>query len=121
MTRLRIILVRFTQFIFLAFFTYVVLLYLGLLLLIPLAVFIHFYHLFEALGANGLLAGLFALAAVGGLGHVLSNLPELFGIIMDVGISLVDTAVNHIRRFSDVVDSLKGSVKIEEDAASTPS
>ncbi len=108
MTRLKTILTRFVQIIFFVFFTYVGFIFLGMLLLVPLAIFLHVYHLFHAIGFSGLLAGMVAAAGTGVLGYIVYQMPDLVNVIKETGLKLLDVATNQNRKFGELATSSKG-------------
>jgi len=101
-------LVRLLQFVVFVVFTFVVLTYFGALLLLPLDILFIIIKILSAIGFNGILATCIAVPAVGYLGLMVYQTPELVKLLVDIGIDLVNTGKQRIEDFNTIADKLKG-------------
>lgn len=93
--------VRLIQFLVLLFFTFTVLLWYGLALLIPLALWFNLTNLFSAVFWD-FLAMILALAAIGALGFYLYKIPKLFDTLTTMGVDLVKLGYNSVKRLGGI-------------------
>ena len=109
MKQLNVVLVRIVQFAIFTVFTFMVLAYLGTLLLLPLDGIVMLSGLLTFLGMPGFSASVIAIAVVGYLVYVLYKTPGLGQTLFDIGIDLIMTAYARIVSFEQVVASVKAS------------
>lgn len=109
MQKLNIALVRFLQFTVFVLFTFIVLVYFGALLLLPLDVIALAARALTAIGFNGFIAALIGAAASGYFVLLAYKIPGLGALLFDIGLELVNTARFRIEAFNPIVEQLKSS------------
>lgn len=109
MQKLNIALVRFLQFTVFVLFTFIVLVYFGALLLLPLDVVALTVRALTAMGFNGFIAGLLGTAASGYLVMLVYKIPGLGALLFDIGLELVNIARVRIEAFNPLVAQVKQS------------
>jgi hypothetical protein len=103
---LNIFLVRFVQIIVMGFFVFAVLVYFGLMLLLPLSIFSNVVHLVLYF-SNGVFATLVGAAVIFGLARIGHSVPHFFGTILTTGLKLVDMGVLQTKRFNEMVEEMR--------------
>ncbi len=98
-------LVKVFKFITFVFFTFAALLYVGVLLLLPLDVLFQVVRLFHTIGFPTAIAALIGIGLVGYLGLTISKMPELCGLIVDIGKQLVAFGHSQIKRCDELLDT----------------
>ncbi len=106
---INVALVRLLQFVVFVVFTFMVMTYFGALLLIPLDLLYILIKILSAIGFNGILAAFVAVPAVGYLGFVVYQTPELVKLLIDTGIDLVKTGKQRIEAFNTIAEGMKGN------------
>jgi uncharacterized membrane protein YhaH (DUF805 family) len=108
MKNVNVALVRLLQFVVFAVFTFMVLVYYGALLLVPLDALALFIKLMTAFGLNGFIAALIGVPVIGYLGLIVYRTPGLVKMLIDIGLDLVKTGKNRIEEFNKIVEAVKG-------------
>jgi uncharacterized membrane protein YhaH (DUF805 family) len=108
MKNVNVALVRLLQFVVFAVFTFMVLVYYGALLLVPLDALALFIKLMTAFGLNGFIAALIGVPVIGYLGLIVYRTPGLVKMLIDIGLDLVNTGKNRIEEFNKIVEAVKG-------------
>lgn len=98
-----VILAKTFKFITFVIFTFMTLVYVGVLLVLPLDVMFQIIRLFQGLGLPTVIAGAIGVSALGYLGYTLSRMPELYRIIIEIGIELVSFGQAQIKRFDALI------------------
>jgi hypothetical protein len=98
------ILVKAFKFITFVFFTFTVLLYFGVLLLLPLDVLFQVTRIFHAIGLPTIIAAGLGIGAVGYLGLTLSKMTELCALIVDVGKQMIEFGHTQIKRCDALIE-----------------
>ena len=108
MKNVNVALVRLLQFVVFVVFTFVVLVYFGALLLLPLDALALLIKLMTAFGLNGLIATLIGVPVIGYLGLVVYKTPGLVKMLIDIGLDLVNAGKSRVEEFNKIVDAVKG-------------
>jgi len=106
MTTVNVIIVRAFEFLFFVLFTYLILVYGGILLLLPLDLVVQMIHVLNfVFGDHGFLYAFFAVAAVAALTYRIYKMPVLWKTILDTGRALVHLAYEQNRHFEAMIRS----------------
>jgi len=103
MKNLSLAMVRLSQFVVFVLFTFMVLVYFGTLILLPLDVVV----LISKLLGGSLIGAIVALPVVAYLGKVVYNTPGLVGLLIEIGMDLVANGKQRIAAFNSIADSVK--------------
>jgi len=98
-------LVRLLQLLVLVFFTFVVLLWFGVALLLPLTLWFNLTSFFGIVFWP-LIAMLLALAVVGAIGFYMSKIPKLVETLFGLGVDLAKLGYNCIKRLGEIAASV---------------
>lgn len=98
-----------TVFKFLTFvlFTFMVLVYFGLLVLLPLDVLTQLIRVFSAVGFPTIVAGALSIGAVGYLGYTISRMPKLYHLVLDIGVELIAFGHTQLKRFDPLIEATR--------------
>ena len=107
MKKVNVGLVRLLQFVVFVLFTFMVLIYIGTFLLLPLDAIVLLVKLMTALGLNGILATAVAVPVVGYLVLTVYKMPGLCKILLDMGMDLVNTGKSRVEEFNKMAEALK--------------
>ncbi|MCX7087175.1 MAG: hypothetical protein NTV00_03875 [Methylococcales bacterium] len=108
MKNINVALVRLLQFLIFALFTFMVLVYFGAIVLLPLDMIALLIKLLGVFGLNSFIGAFIAVPAVGYLGLVVYKTPELVKMLIDTGIDLVNTGKNRVEAFNKIAETVKG-------------
>lgn len=108
MKNVNVALVRVLQFAVFVLFTFMVLVYFGTLLLIPLDALAAVIGLLNVVGIPGVLATVIAVPLIGYLGWRIYKIPELCKTLVDIGVDLVLMGQNRIKQFDQIIIAVKG-------------
>ena len=114
MTKLEFMLIKTVQFASLAFFTFVVMVYLGIAILLPLAVLLGLINLLDhGIGFNGIFATIVAIPTVIWLLRKIHSIEGVTPLLVDTGWSLIKMGAENFRKFDAIArpdqnDSVKG-------------
>ncbi len=109
MKKLNIALVRVLQFVVFVLFTFIVLVYFGTLVLIPLDLVAKIIGILTMVGLPGVMATLLAIPVVGYLGYLISKIPGLLSTLLDIGFELAIIGQSRVQDFNEIVASLNNS------------
>lgn len=98
------ILVKTFKFITFVFFTFTVLLYFGVLLLLPLDVLFQVTRIFHAIGLPTVIAAAIGIGAVGYLGLTLSKMTDLCALIVDIGKQMIEFGHAQVKRCDALIE-----------------
>ena len=104
---LSLALVRFIQLSAVVFYTYIMFIYVGALFLLPLAGIYHLFNALSFIGLHALFAILAAITIVAGIVYLGYKIPNLFFIIRDGGLNLINAGFNQIKQFSQIAEEIK--------------
>ncbi len=100
--KLELILTKVFKFVTFVFFSFAMLVYFGVLLVLPLDVMFQIIRLFQGIGLPVLVAGAIGIAALAYLAYTVSRLPKLYKTILDIGLQLIYFGQDQIKRFDDL-------------------
>lgn len=95
MKQIDVVLVKVLQFFVLVLFTFMVLSYFGVLLMLPLAILVHLIQILTFTGLPGAISLLLALPIVAYLGYKVYRIPGMVELLASIGFELV--AIGHTR------------------------
>lgn len=107
MKKINIALVRVLQFLVFALFTFMVLVYFGAIVLLPLDLVAFLIKLLGFIGFNGFIGALVAVPAVGYLGLMAYKTPGLTQMLIDTGLDLVNTGKSRVEAFNPILENIK--------------
>lgn len=107
MKKINVALVRLLQFLVFALFTFMVLIYFGAIVLLPLDLIALLIKLLSAIGLHGFIGALIAVPAVGYLGLMAYRTPDLVKMLVDIGIDLVNTGKIRVEAFNGILANIK--------------
>jgi len=108
MKKVNVALVRLLQFVVFVFFTFMVLAYFGVLLLVPLDALSLLIKLLTAVGFNGVIAALIGVPVVAYLGLIVYRTPGLVKMLLDIGMDLVNAGKSRVDEFNKLAETVKG-------------
>lgn len=100
---INVFLIRLLQFITFALFIFAALVYAGVFLLVPLDLLFQATRILHGIGFPVVLAFLAAGAALGWLGKQVWEMPELWRLVVDIGMKLVALGREQIKRYDEVL------------------
>ena len=109
MNRVDFALVRVLQFCVFALFTFMVLVYFGTLLLLPLSLLVQLIRIFDFVGIPGVVSTLIAVPALVYVGYLISKIPGLTRMMADIGVELVTLGQTRVQGFDSILSTLKGT------------
>ena len=107
MKNLNVALVRLLQFVVFALFTFIVLVYFGAMILLPLDIVVLITKALGLLGIGSLFGAIVALPVVAYLGKIVYNTPGLIQMIVDNGIDLANTGKQRVEAFNKIAEAAK--------------
>ena len=107
MNKVNIALVRLLQFVVFAIFTFMVLVYFGAMILIPLDLVVLIIKLLGVVGIGGLFGAMVAVPVVAYLGLMVYKTPGLVSMIIETGLDLVNTGKERVEAFNKIAESIK--------------
>ena len=102
-----LILIRFFQFILFAVFVFIVLVYFGTLLLIPLDLLFQLQRVLVLIGLPAVIAVLLTGGFVVYLGRALWIKPDIWRYLLDTGMTLLNFAVEQVKGMERMADAAK--------------
>ena len=107
--KLNLILLKALQFVTFVLFTFMVLVYFGALLIVPLGIMAQPIKLLSSIGLPTVVAVAIGIAILGYLGLAISRMPELYRLVIDIGFDLVSFSHAQIKRFDPLIEAVRGS------------
>ena len=105
--KLEWILAKVLKFFTFVLFMFMVLVYFGFLLLLPLDILTQLIRIFSAIGLPTLAAAALGIGAVGWLGHRIYHMPQLYQLVIDIGMELIAFGQAQLRRFDPLIEDSK--------------
>ena len=102
-----LVLIRFFQFILFVVFIFIVIVYFATLLLIPLDLMFQLQRILVFIGIPAILSVLATSGFVAYAGYTLSKKPEIWRLLLDVGISLFNMAVERVKEMDKMAIAAK--------------
>lgn len=106
--KLNLILAKVFQFVIFVLFTFMALVYFGALLIVPLGVMAQPIKFFSAIGLPTVLSVIIGISILGYLGLAVSRMPELYKLVINIGVDLVSFGHAQIIRFDPLIEVAKG-------------
>jgi hypothetical protein len=78
------------------------------MVILPLDAVVMIIKFLSLFGIGGIVGALIAIPAVGYLVMIVYKMPELHGLIIEIGVDLITTGKNRIDAFNNIIVSLKG-------------
>ncbi|BCG64150.1 MAG: hypothetical protein methR_P1918 [Methyloprofundus sp.] len=107
MKKINIALVRLIQFVIFVIFTFMVIIYFGAMVFIPLDALVMITKLLGVFGINTFVGALIGLPIVGFLGKIVYNTPGLIAMVMETGMDLVKVGKEKVEAFNQMAESIK--------------
>ncbi len=107
MKNLNVALIRLLQFVVFALFTFIVLVYFGTMVLLPLDIVVLISKLLGVLGIGTLFGAILAVPVVAYLGKIVYNTPGLIQMIVENGIELVNLGKQRVEAFNKFAEAAK--------------
>jgi hypothetical protein len=107
MKKVNVALVRLIQFVVFVVSVFMVIVYFGAMVLLPLDAVVLLIKLMGVVGLNGFIAAFIAIPAVGYLGLMVYKTPGLCKMVIDGGVDLIKTSKTKIEAFNEIADSVK--------------
>lgn len=108
MKKINVALVRVLQFAVFVLFTFMVLVYFGALLLIPLDALAGAIALLHFIGLPGAMATVIAAPVIAYLIWIIYKTPDLCRTLVNIGVDLVLMGKDRIKRFDEIILSVRG-------------
>jgi len=106
MNKVNVALVRVLQFVVFLLFTFMVLVYFGTLILIPLDALMQLVSVLTLIGLPGIVSTLVAIPIVGYLGYMIFKIPGLSAALIETGFELAIVGQSRVQDFNEIVASL---------------
>ncbi len=107
MKNLNVALVRLLQFVVFVLFTFIVLVYFGTMILLPLDLVVLMAKFLNVFGIGTLFGAIVAVPLVAYLGKIVYNTPGLIQMIIDNGIDLVNLGKQRVEAFNKFAEAAK--------------
>ncbi|MDT4329090.1 hypothetical protein ACQE3E_08325 [Methylomonas sp. MED-D] len=107
MKNLNVALVRLVQFVVFVLFTFIVLVYFGTMILLPLDIVVLITKLLGVLGIGSLFGAVVAVPLVAYLGKIVYSTPGLIKLVVDNGIELANAGKQRVEAFNDIAAAVK--------------
>jgi hypothetical protein len=107
MKKVNVALVRLLQFVVFAVSIFMVIVYFGALVLLPLDAVVLMIKLMGVVGLNGFIGAFIAVPAVGYLGLIVYKTPGLCKMIVDAGVDLIKTGKTRVEAFNEIAEAVK--------------
>jgi hypothetical protein len=111
------ILAKVLKFFTFVLFMFMVLVYFGFLLLLPLDILTQLIRIFSAIGLPTLIASALGIGAVGYLGYLIYQMPQLYNLVVDIGLELIAFGQAQLKRFDPLIDDSKPTAENKTSAA----
>lgn len=108
MKKINVALVRLFQFLVFAIFTFTVLSYFSVMVLLPLDLVALLIKFFGLLGISSLIAALVAIPVVGYLAFCAYKIPGLGKMVVEIGVDLVNIGKARVSAFNKIAENAKG-------------
>lgn len=105
MKKVNVALVRLIQFVVFVVSIFMVIVYFGAMVLLPLDVVVLLIKLMGVVGLNGFIAAFIAVPAVGYLGLIVYKTPGLCKMVVDMGVDLIKTGKTRVEAFNEIADA----------------
>ena len=107
MKKVNVALVRFLQFVVFVLFTFIVMLYFGTMVLLPLDIVVLISKFLHVFGLNTLFGAIIAVPVVAYFGKIVYGTPGLIQMLIDNGLELVNIGKNRVNAFNKIAEAAK--------------
>jgi hypothetical protein len=107
MKKLNVVVVRFIQFVVFVLSTFIVLVYFGTLVLLPLDLVVLLTKFLGVLGIGSLFGAILAVPAVAFLGQIVYKTPGLIQLLIDNGLDLASSGKQRVDAFNKLAEAAK--------------
>jgi hypothetical protein len=107
MKSLNLAVIRLLQFVVFALFTFIVSVYFGVLVLLPLDLVVLVTKLLGAIGIGSLFGAVIAVPVVAYLGKVVYSTPGLVNMLIENGVELVNMGKQRVAAFNPLLEGAK--------------
>lgn len=107
--KIELVLTTVFKFVTFVLFTFMVLVYFGLLLLLPLDILTQLIRIFSLLGLPTVVAGALGVSVVGYLGYLIYRMPSLYQLVLDIGVELIAFGHAQLRRFDPLIETARAT------------
>ena len=107
MKKVNVALVRLLQIVVFVQFTFIVIVYFGAMVLLPLDAIALLIKLLGVLGLHGFIGALVAIPVVGYLCLIVYKTPGLCKMVIDTGVDLVKTGKARVEGFNEILEAVK--------------
>lgn len=101
--KINLILAYVFKFVTFVFFSFIILVYAGLLILLPLDIMFQVIRIFAGIGFPTVIAALVGIGALGYVGYKVYLAPSLYKLVFDVGYQLIEFTRFQLKRFDDLI------------------
>ncbi len=103
--KLNLILAKVFKFVTFVLFTFMTLVYFGVLLILPLDVMAQLIRLLVGIGLPTVISALAGIGVLGYLGLMVYRMPELYQLVLNIGIELVNFGHAQVKRFDTIIET----------------
>lgn len=108
MKNVSVALVRLLQFLVFVVFTFMVLVYFGALILLPLDAVVLIMKLLSIFGLSTFIGALIAIPVVAYICYSVYKIPKLSAMLLDIGMDMISTGKKRIEGFNELAEEVKG-------------
>lgn len=105
--KINLILAKAFQFVTFVLFTFMVLVYFGALVVLPLGIMAQPIKLLSAVGVPTVVSVAIGISILGYLALAVSRMPELYKLIVNIGFDLVSFGHAQVKRFDSIIEVAK--------------
>ncbi|MBS1211594.1 MAG: uncharacterized protein H6R26_210 [Proteobacteria bacterium] len=106
--KLNLILAKVFKFVTFVLFTFMTLVYFGVLLILPLDVMAQLIRLLVGIGLPTIVSALAGISVLAYLGLIVYRTPALYQLVLNIGIDLANFGHAQVKRFDPIIDAASG-------------
>jgi hypothetical protein len=107
MKNVSVALVRLLQFLVFVVFTFMVLVYFGALILLPLDAVVLVMKLLSVFGVSNFVGALIAIPVVAYICYSVYKIPKLSAMLLEIGMDMVNTGKMRVEAFNELAEEVK--------------
>ncbi|MDO9167749.1 MAG: hypothetical protein Q7U18_01465 [Methylobacter sp.] len=107
MKKVNVALVRLLQFVVFVISIFMVIVYFGAMVLLPLDAIVLLIKLMGVVGLNGFIAAFIAVPVVAYLALIVYKTPGLCKMIVDIGVDMIKSGKTRVEAFNEIADAVK--------------
>lgn len=111
--KLNLILAKVFKFITFVLFWFMTLIYFGVLLILPLDILTQIIRIFTGMGLPTAVAVGVGVGILGYIGYLISRMPELYKLVIDIGMQLISFGNEQRKRFDPIIEQAASAGKPE--------